>query len=263
MENNTSIDDILNDEPATRIEEQPHDDGPPRDESGRFAPKDTGENQPEAEVQPEPVTPPVQEVDTGHIPIAALKDERAKRQQLEQQLQQYEAYYQQQLAAQQQQPQYAPDMYADPEGYAAYLRDSLRQELMAETQQTIQHQAVVQKAEFSEIMARQKFADYDEKVEVFKQMVEENPHLLNVLQRAPDPAAYAYQAAQQHLEALRYAEPMPTREQMEAKIRAEIMAGIGVQRPTAPNTLANERSVGARSGPTWSGPTAIGDILSR
>lgn len=261
MENNTSIDDILNDDPATRIEEQSHDDGQPRDESGRFAPKDMGDNQPEAEAQPEPVTPPVQEVEAGHIPIAALKDERAKRQQLEQQLQQYEAYIQQ-IAAQQQ-PQEMPDPITDPYGHAEWLAQQVRAQVMQEVQQASQHQNSLSRVEVSEMLARQKFDDYDAQVEVFKQAAQENPFLINELQRAPDPASYAYQAAKRYQEAKQYGSATPSREQMEAEIRAKIMAEIGVQRPTAPNTLANERSVGARSGPTWSGPTAIGDILSR
>jgi hypothetical protein len=60
-----------------------------------------------------------------------------------------------------------------------------------------------------------------------------------------------------------------------AKVEAEILAKHGLtpsetpaqqQRPATPvmpSNLATARNVGARSGPTWSGPTALGDIFKR
>jgi hypothetical protein len=61
-----------------------------------------------------------------------------------------------------------------------------------------------------------------------------------------------------------------------AKIEAEILAKHGItageqpaavtqQAPAAvmPSNLATARNVGARSGPTWSGPTPLGDIFKR
>jgi hypothetical protein len=116
----------------------------------------------------------------------------------------------------------------------------------------------------AEEFARQKWADYDEKVEHFKEAAKTNPFLLQELRTAANPAEYAYNAANKILEAKQYGTASPSREQLEAEIRQKIMAEIGMPpKVQAPTTLANERSTGSRSGPAWSGPTPLGDIFGR
>lgn len=254
MENGTSLDDIFGGgsneqtEPAETI-------GQPRDEHGRFAPTNTGEEQQQAEPQADAQEgPPPSEQEPSHIPIAALKDERTKRQQAEQErqaalerLQQYEAYFQQQ-----QQPEEDPDPIA-----------LIAQQVQASLQPQYEMQIRKTQVEFAEQLARQKWDDYDEKAEVFKQAAANNPFLLHEFQNAANPVEYAYNAAGRILEAKSYG-TAPSREQMEAEMRAKIMAELGMSnQPKAPTTLANERSIGARSGPAWSGPTPVGDIFGR
>ena len=186
------------DQDAPEVEAQPETIGQPRDDQGRFAPQDAGETEPQAaEPVAEEGPPPSEPSEPGHVPIAALKDERAKRQQLEQQL------------------------------------------------------------------ARQKWQDYDAKIELFKQEAASNPFLVEQVRQAPNPAEYAYNVASQIAVARQYgSEAPPSREEMEAKIRAEIMSEIGMKpAQSAPTTLATQRSVGSRSGPAWSGPKAITDIF--
>jgi len=255
MENGTSLDDILNSEPTNEVEPQPETIGQPRDESGRFAPKEQGEEQ-----QPEEPTaqdaPPASEPEPSHIPMAALKDERTKRQQLEQQaqelaqkLQQYETYFQQ-LEQQGQQTDEEPDPVAQ---FAAQIE----QQVMSKVQQ----QQLTEKVNLTEVLARQKWGDYDEKVELFKAEAQKNPFLVQQLMQAPNPAEYAYQVSEQIAVARNYGNAQPTREQLKAELREELKAELGIGRPQAPTTLANDRSVGSRSGPAWSGPTDLGDIL--
>jgi hypothetical protein len=245
-------------EPTEAIAEPPETIGQPRDESGRFAAKDAGE---EAIAPPPTSGPPPQDPEPQHIPIAALKDERGKRQQLEAELRQYQEYFAQLQQQTQQQP--APDMFADPDGFATHLREQIRTELMQQMQPTLQQHGTLTRAEVSEMLARQKFDDYDAKIEVFKEALAANPFLYQQLQQAPDPATFAYNAASKYQEARQYGSAAPTRDQIEAELRDKIMAELNLNRPTVPSTLAGDRSVGARSGPAWSGPTPLGDILSR
>lgn len=259
MENGTSLDDILNSEPTEQVEQPVETIDPPRDEMGRFAPKEQGEQQPEAvEAAPDAQdAPPASEQEPSHIPVAALKDERTKRQQAETErqelaarLQQYEAYFQQ---LQQQAPQ--TDEEPDP-------IDALTAQIEQSVMSKVQHQHLTDKVNMTEVFARQKWADYDEKVELFKAEAQKNPFLVQQLMQAPNPAEYAYQVSEQIAVARNYGGTAPSREQLEAEIRQKIMAEIGMSpKPTAPTSLASERSVGSRSGPAWSGPTALGDIL--
>lgn len=259
----SDIDSILNGEPepAPEVEAPEPETGQPRDEHGRFANQAGDET--EAAVVPDdapPVEgPPPSEPEQGHIPVAALKDERAKRQQAEEQLRRYEQHFAE-LQAQQQAPSPQADLDPDTQAFFDLVQEQTLARLMPQIQQQMQQTTALNRAEVSEFLARQKYQDYDQQVEVFKQALEENPVLLGELQRAPDPADYAYQAARRYAEAKQYSQG-PTAEQREAEIRAKIMAEIGVSRPTAPSSLASERSVGGRTGPAWSGPRSLGDLL--
>lgn len=201
----------------------------------------------------------------GHIPLAALRDERQKRQQLEARLEQYETYFSR-LQQQAQQPQAMPDMHEDPGGYTAWITGQVRDHVMREVQQAGERFGSTTRAEISELLARQKFEDYDQKIEIFKQAMIENPFLIDQVRRAPDPASFAYRAAGQYLEAKQYGSPeASSRGAIEAEIRQQIMSELGLSSSAsarAPSSLASERSIGSRSGPAWSGPTALGDILS-
>lgn len=252
MENGTSLDEIFGGEQSNETE-QAETIGQPRDEHGRFAPKEAGE---EEQLEQPQDAPPASEQEPSHIPIAALKDERTKRQQIEaerqqmaERLQQYEAYFQQlQNGGQEEEP--------DPIQLIA-------QQVQSALAPQYEMQMLTQKVDFAEALARQKWADYDEKVEHFKEAAKSNPFLLQELRTAANPAEYAYNVANRILEAKQYGSA-PSREDIEAEMRAKIMAELGMSnQPKAPTTLANERSVGSRSGPAWSGPTPLGDIFGR
>lgn len=223
----------------------------PRGPDGKFIPKDTT-----GETQPVPPTEP-----TNQLPQAeyvALRDERRKRQELEERLRQFEERFTQ---SQQPKPQPAPDMFDDPDGFKNHLAQTIRAELMQELQPVVQQHGTLTRAEVSEMLARQKYEDYDATVESFKEALGQNPFLMTQLQQASDPATFAYNAGKQYQQAQAYGgEAPPTREQIEAELREKIMAEIGLK-PKAPSSFAGDRSVGARSGPAWAGPTPMGDLL--
>lgn len=230
-----------------------------RDEKGRFKAKEETGVAETADAEP---VPPTEQ--TNRLPqaeYAALRDERQKRQQLEERLRQYDQYFAQ-LQAQPQQPQQRPDMFEDPEGHEAYVVEQAVARALEKLQPTIQHGQTLTRAEVSEMLARQKYEDYDDTVEVFKEAMEANPFLLSQLQRAADPATFAYNAGKQYQAAKAFgSEAPPSREQIEAELREKLVQELGLNRPTAPSTFAADRSVGSRSGPAWSGPTSMGDLL--
>lgn len=116
------------------------DTGQPRDDQGRFAPKQPEATPPEPPVSalvdvPEPASQPraQQEVDPPRVPVTELQKERNKRQEAERRALEIEAQnrayadmlqrlQQQQPAPQQQQVQSPPiDPYTDPEGYGRQI----------------------------------------------------------------------------------------------------------------------------------------------
>ncbi|GLV28189.1 hypothetical protein TomTYG75_07120 [Sphingobium sp. TomTYG75] len=247
MENGTPLDDILGSENELQIEQSQE--GQLRDEQGRFVAPETGEPQ---ETAPQEGPPP-SEPEQSHIPIAALKDERAKRQaieennrQLAERLQQYDAYFAQQAQGQQQDQ--------DP-------LEIIAQQVMSRLQPQTEMQMLTMRVDMAEQVARTKWADYDEKVEHFKEAVKSNPFLLQELKASANPAEYAYTAANRILEAKSYGEAGPSREAMEAKIRQELMAELGLDKPQVPTSLVTSQSRGTRAAPAFAGPTPLDQIL--
>lgn len=114
------------------------------------APQEPVAPEPEAEAVPEPTPEPVVEPqpeakpDPQHVPITALLDERDKRKALEAELEKFRTAQQ----PPQEQPK-VPDMFDDPEGFAAYQR------------QLVEQNTVNTKLDISEEMARDKFGDED------------------------------------------------------------------------------------------------------
>jgi hypothetical protein len=249
-----------------------------RDEQGRFAPK-------QAEPEPEPVetgdidedradeaepiddvTPTSQaEPEPERIPFAALKDERAKRQHLENELAQLrqqiqQAQYQppQQFQAPQA-PMTAPDMFEDPEGYTAYIQERAAE---AAFERAMEAQRI-ERVKMTAAAARQKHEDFDTVISTFQQMAQANPTLEQTMLQQSDPADWAYKTAKTHLEVSQYGSLEAA---VEARVQARLdakMAELTTQaRQSAPPSLATERSVGSRTqGPAWSGPKPLSDIL--
>jgi len=256
----TSLDDILSDEGD--IEEAAETIGQPRDDAGKFTNAEPGVEEEVAD--PIQEGPPSTEQEPSHIPVAALKAEREKRQQVEAErqqiadrLKQYETYFDQ---LQQPEDLGPPDPQVDPNGYAQWVRQQVMQEVQQNVASTGEQYIARARIEVAETLARQKWADYDEKIETFKEAAKANPFLVAELQKAPNPAEYAYNAVARMQEAKQYG-TAPSRAEMEAQIRSEILAELNIPQAKAPFSMATERSVGGRSGPAWSGPASLDNIL--
>jgi hypothetical protein len=255
---NEDLNNILNDTPETPAEapaetaaEQAQRE---RDDKGRFVAKDTGETTPPEEAPPAAeAAPPAAE---ATIPQAALLDERRKRQELERQVQ-YLLSQQRQPEQPRTQPAPAPDFWEDPDGALNARLDAFGTTLIQRWEQ----QQAVSRANQAEAAAKAKYPDYDEVIGEFHRAAADNPRLAQEMFAAPDPAEFAYRRAKQTRELAEAGDL----ESLKARLRAEWEAEIKASLPssiTAPTTTAGLRSVGARSGPEWSGPTSISDILS-
>lgn len=173
--------------PAEPAPEKDEASSQPRDESGRFAPK-AQEKQPEPEAKAAP-PPKDQEPDeeTRHVPLKELRTERQKRQEearlraeaegraaaYERQLQALMQQQRQPAAPQEQQVQ-PPDPLMDPHGFAQYQQAMFQQQLFNE------------RANFSEMRARDKFGD--QAVDAAMEAIKAAPQEIKArLYRANDP----------------------------------------------------------------------------
>jgi hypothetical protein len=157
----------------------------------------------EPPVTPAPEAPTAPEPKEEHVPLAALKAERKKRQEYEDRLRQYE----QQQA---QQPQ--PSFYEAPEQYVQTL-----------LQQHSQH--VTQRMLGAlEAQAREVYPDYDEVFEIVQENAAGNPIVVQQIMQAPNPAMAAYKLGKQLREMQAMQDPDAYRAKIEAEIRAKVDA---------------------------------------
>jgi hypothetical protein len=156
---------------------EPRDDTRQRDEHGRFVPKQQGEQEP---------APPAGKQDHGQIPIAALLDEREKRQRAEQDREQYrrELEEHRRRAAP---PQPRPDLFQDPDGALAHV------------ERQVSEQVTRARLDMSVMMEQQAKPDYPEKEAAFIAAVQANPALYQQMMADPHPAGFAYRVGSQVL----------------------------------------------------------------
>lgn len=251
------VDDFLNgaelepeaieaDAPEAEVEAEPEAIVPVRDERGRFAPK--GE-QPET---PEPSAPPALEEPQHTIPPKALQEERRKRQELEQRY----ADLEHRLNAMNQQPAApAPDIFEDADGY---FNHRLSQTL-PQIKEAILEEIRVERVRETSEEARSKYADFDDKVSTFADMVRVNPALEKQMLAAKNPAEFAYSTAKAQMDLAQYGS-------LDALVAARVKEELAKAQPAAPapsipESLADAQS--ARSSTVTQAPLSLDDILGR
>ncbi|MDH2052543.1 hypothetical protein [Achromobacter marplatensis] len=213
------------------------------------APEPKGETPAEPK-QAEPATgePPA----PGHeksVPLSALEAERKQRQdwkekaiRLEEQLKAAQAPQGQQQA--QQPPTHIP----------------------------VEDVIINERLNMSEMMLRQTHADVDEKIDRFKQELDRNPALSAELKRQTHPYKWAYEyASRLQLMDEIGSDPNAYREKLKEQVKAELAqqapahteqpAAAAAPAPRIPQSLATAHSVGARTAPSWTGPTPLDNIL--
>jgi hypothetical protein len=239
--------DIFDDEGPKTTEgvspEAPEREGPARDESGRFAPKDKGEEQPSAApAEPEPGAPPAPAEKSRDVPITALLDERDKRQAAERRLQELERALQQQRS--QQQAPAIPDPVEDADGFLAATQQQFTQALTAE------------RLNISHFYARREYGE--EAVEEMMQFMNGQPREVSAqFLSAPSPVHAAVEWFRRHKAAQEVGDPNEYRERLRAELRAELEAEMKV----APSSRSVSRSLAEAPSSGGAPPPASGDPL--
>ena len=241
MADETELSDVFGDEELDNkpVEEQAVD------------PVETGENEPSA--PPADEAPPVKTQPT--VPLAAIEDERRKRQSLEAQLEETNAQLRRLIDGQQGQPE-LPDPYADPEGFAA-------------------HQAAQQ--EFAMRNAIAHLSEKQMRRAVGNEIVDaalEAARAAGVTQEffnAADPYGdlVDWHKAQQVQNEIGN-NPAAYRQRVRSEIEAEVLKkyGLAPQQPVNPSnssarppqSLASMPST-TGAAPRWGGPTPLDDLL--
>jgi DNA repair exonuclease SbcCD ATPase subunit len=238
------IDNILNgEEPqVAEVVEEPQAEAPeepkqPRGPDGKFASK--GEDTD---------APPASE---DRVPIAAIHDERRKRQELEKRVAEYEAKLQQL----QNPPQPAPDMFENPEGWQNHFGGQIKQ-------QAAQEASFNSLLNTSEMLCRDKYEDFEEAKTKFMELAEANPVLAQQALGDPHPWRKAYTLVKNHekMEALGATDA----QSLEARLREEIRAELQAELKPAPAAVIPQSLATAQSGRGTSGvwnPPTIDEIL--
>ena len=239
-------------------------------ETGQFVKKEeekkVEEKKPEqkAEAKPEEKKPEAPKQDEltpkEKAAFAAAADERRKRQALEARIAQMQA----------QQPQQQPQPGAQPKSFWDDPEAHFRSE-----EQKRHQEAMANRISVSEMIARSKHEDFDEKIAKFVELAKATPGLGQQMLAAPDPAGFAYQTAKNHL-ALEQAGSMDkllaehaakVRAEERAKVEAEFKAKqeeLDKQRAALPQSLSGATGAGRRpAAATYTGPTPLEAILGK
>ena len=245
-----------------------------------------------APVEPDPGAPPApsEEIPSGHVPRAALEDERRKRQEAQtasKELEDRLADLEKRLTApqpqpvQQPQPQpqqpptpqvvpKAPDPWTDPEGALAYAGQQADQKLLD------------MRVTLSQDMMRSTTPDYDEVEAVFIAEAKRDPLLTAQMVQASNPAKFAYEKGRQlKLMSEIGSDPSAYEQQIRDKIMAEIEEARAAEAaqasqatppqspatppaPPPPTSLAGVPSSAPRQSNErpYDGPTPLDELLN-
>ena len=216
---------------------------------------DTPAEPPAVAAKPEAAKPADTE-EKATVPLKALQAERTKRQELEQRLKELED----RAKAPEPEPKPIPNPAVDPAAYHALVQEQQANTLL----------------NVSEILARQRYADLDEKIAAFREEADQNPALYQQLFRQKDPYDWVYQQGKARLalkeigtdpEAYRQRVMQEAETSMREKLRAELMAEFGIvpqsnqdERPAVPVSMASARAASPRS-EVYRGPVPLGQLL--
>jgi hypothetical protein len=214
-----------------------------RGPDGKFVAKE--ETPPEPVVEPTPAkVEPVDVSDREKAAIARAMDERRKRQELEGK-----------LAEMQKEP--PKQFWDDPEGALNTFRNEIKQ---------VQVNTVLNT---TEALARSTHPDFDEKIAIFAEIVQQTPGIQQQWLSSPNPAEYAYNLGKNHMELRQAGDLNALRAKMEKEIRIKVESEFAAKQKQAqdaqnaiPGSLTNSRSVGSPQ-QVWNGPTSLDSIIGK
>jgi hypothetical protein len=253
MTEGTSLSQLLSDDEPETVETpqvdaapEPQDepesplDGPQRGPDGKFVARQQSDVE---EPGPSPDKLPKED-------YKAIREEREKRQALQAEL---ETLRQQVQSLQQPQepPAPPPSVWDDEQAYSGHLVGT-----------AVQQASFNAKLDMSEMLAAQAHEDFDDVKAKFLEMAQGNPALAQQALAQKHPWEAAYRIGKNAMTA---AELGATNvDELKAKLREELMAemqGQAPARPSMPPSLTNERNVGTRTGPEWTGIKPLSELL--
>lgn len=267
-----NIDELLNDDtteeaPAPEVTEEtqeapePETDGQPRGPDGKFASKEEKGVEPTEQVeQVEPPSTKSELPQDVYEPLKAIRNENKElKAQLEQQAQQMQAFFahQQQAQAQAKPKEPEVDFWEDPQAFIQRQFQQFGPQLMTQFQQ----QQQTSRLEQAEAAFRANHPDFDEKLAAFGKAVATNPALRDEMLSAADPAQFAYERGKTALELQSVGSIDELKAKLRAEWEAEAKAALNPHQPNLPASTATDGSVGARTGPAWSGPKPMNELL--
>ena len=229
-------------EPETGVEPEEPEPQQPRDDSGKFAAKEPKETEAE---------PPSALPKDVYEPLRAVRDENKS---LKEQL---EALRRE--ITQQQQPKEPeappPSLWEDDQAWQQHFGGQV-------VNTAVQQAAYQNKLSTSEFYARKNIEGFDKEWEPLNKWLTENPTVAQQAAADYDPWGYAFRAYknQQTMQELGATDL----NQLKAQIRAELEAELASQKPAVPNippSLSTQRSVSGRTGPAWTGPKPLNELL--
>lgn len=264
------LEEVLNDEPK----QEPEGSGRETSARAQFKAKEREaqeagkvEVEPKVEPKPEPKveTPPPEQEMTPKEKAAFSKaaEEVRKRQQREQELSQAHA----EIARLRQappQPQEPPKPFLeDPEGGFTSLSKRVDQ-----TNAEFRQEMANSRMATSEMIARHRYPDFEEKMAAFREIVGQAPHMMQQCATNLDPAEFAYNVAKSHLD-LKAAGDLPTlRANLEKEIRLKVeqeykekQEAQKKERALIPPSLSDARGV-TQKRVVWSGPPSMDSVLN-
>lgn len=253
-----------------------------RDEKGRFARKESDPASTEGAAEPggDPQAQAPEPQNKG-VPPAALvaernkaKEEKARADALERQVQQLSAQMQAFMAGAQPKPPQAepapvPEIWDDPN---SFVQHNIRQALDPVREQLMFNARLVAASVHGKDTVEQAVQAFD--AAISSRAID--PVEYQRIMASPNPfhEAVAWHKRQSVLSEIGE-DPDAYKARLAEEIRAQVLAELQGQQPqtgqqpspglpaTMPSNLANARSASPRSGPAWSGPAPLNDIFSR
>jgi hypothetical protein len=193
-----------------------------------------------------------------NVPVAALIDERRKRQEASEKLRELESRFE---AMQRQiQAKATPEPEWTEESIMSDLPGALKT-----VEQRVEKRLRELTYSISESQARKQYADYDEAIAEFAQLAKQNPMLSREIDADGAPAFAAYAIVKRERERREASDPKKVEAKVQAEVNRRVEEELAKLRGTLdaqriPPSVSSARGQGSLSDATWS-PPSMSDIL--
>lgn len=243
-----SLDDILegNDEPETEVEAVEAEAPEPEPQAEETGVEPEQQDEP---AEPEAVPPTADKLPQDvYAPLKAVRDEnKTLKDQLDALRKEIEANKPKEPEAP------PPSIWEDENAWAQHMGGQL-------VSQSVQQAVYQSRLQMSEMLMAEQVEDFASVKDQLVEFVGSNPAVNQQVAESTHPWRTAYQAFKNH----KTMSELGTTdlEALKAKMREELLAELQqAPPPKAPQTLSNKRSVASRTGPAWSGPKSLDELL--